>query len=133
MRNLTYLIGQELILVVVVGECDAVLRQKRLCLVDKGNKLTELETIGKISPRDDDVLVANDLVVENGVHNAVGGELFPAGMRTADAKSGVAQHSANLGRRVTKEACKLNRAVSKIGYLLHSTLKSLLGDVSYAV
>ena len=132
-RNLTCFIGQELILVVVIGKRDAVLRQEGLCLVNKGNKLTELESVGKIGPRNDDILVADDLVIENGIHNAVGGKLLPTRVGTADTKTGFAQHSANLGSRVAKKARKLNKAVAKVCNLLHCTLQTLLGDVSNTV
>ena len=122
----------EFVRVVVIAEADAFSGQFRLELVGHLHELVQLLLRGQVAAGDDDVLVADGLVIGDGLLEVLG-DLLPAGVGAGDLQAVLVEHGLDLLGAVAEEAGELHEFVAHLADLTKRAVQVVLGDVANAV
>ena len=119
-------------MVVVVLQGDALRRQLGLELVGKRHEFGDGFFTGQVGAGNDDVLVADGLVVSHGLLKMLG-DFLPAGVGAGNGQAVFIQPGFHFFRRVTEEPGELHAFIADFGNLFQRTFQVFAGDVPQAV
>ena len=125
-------IGNKLVGMVVVAQRDALLFQQRLIAVDLLDELVDLALAAQVVAGDDDVRVADGLVV---LHRAlkVRVQLSEAGMRSGDLQTILVQPALDLLSAVAEKARELHIRIAHLRDGLHRAFQIRLRNVAHRI
>ena len=127
------LIYLELVRMVVVAQLDALGGEHGLYLVDQRDELVQLLLSAQIGARDYDELVADGLVVLDGLLKSVLGQLLPAGVGGGNLHAALVQLGLYLLGGNAEEARKLGVVIAQLAYLFQSAQQVALRRVAHGI